>query len=186
VSTHARKLDARDVKIGSPDRGLEVQMSHPNRSGWVVLIAISCFLGGALATATGIFLTSLYEPVIRLTTESVHPRLTLLSTKNHGLSVIQVFRIDDPEMRNVGLKSGSLSKCSVAASGSGQKPSTVVTNFNRETIRPFETLNVRLFFRANFAPETRTAVTSWKVECYDNRGDFAFRLRVPSPMAGTS
>jgi hypothetical protein len=158
-------------------------MSHPNRSEWVVLIAISCFLGGVLATVTGIFLASLYEPIIRLTTESVHPRLTLLSTKNHGSRVIQVFRIDDPEMRNVGLKSGSLSKCSIAASGTDQPPSTVVTNFNRETIRPFETLDVQLFFRANFASEARTAVTSWKVECYNNRGDFAFRLRVPSSIA---
>jgi hypothetical protein len=36
-----------------------------------------------------------------------------------------------------------------------------------------------IHFRATFTPTTGTFVTSWKIECYDNLGQFVFRLRVP-------
>jgi len=153
---------------------------YVSRSWQVASIAMIAFLGGVLATLLGIFLTSMYVPVIRLVPETIHPTLTLQSSRIDGANVIKVFRVDDPEMHNVGLKSGSLSRCDVRAFGTHGQPTIQVTTLNKQLIRPFETLTVDIFFHVTFTPSTGESVHSWKIECYDNLDQYAFRLRIPS------
>lgn len=150
------------------------------KRGRTALIALASFAGGVFATLLFILLNSLYQPILRLSPANEHPKITSLASRVDGVNVVERFRVDDPEFINVGLKGGSLGKCVVTASGARGQPPVEVTSFNRTFIRPFEGLRADILFRARFAPGIREAVESWKIECYDDLGKYAFRLRVPA------
>ena len=146
-----------------------------------VFAASAWFLGGVLFTVIGIFLISLYEPVLRVSPS--HAPLTIVAyahTRTVGANVTKTFSVRDPEILNVGLKSGSISKCTIKAFGTHGQPEVEVTQFNKQLIRPFEALPAKIHFRATFTPVTGSNVGSWNVECYDNLGQYAFKLHVPA------
>lgn len=175
----------RDPRTGGHDIGPpRVKRFHltnrvDNRS--VYWWAIFWFLVGVLATLLGIFMTSTYEPILRITHADTKV-VPYSARKTAGGSLIESFVVESPEIRNVGFKVGSIAKCTVAAFGTHSQPRIEVTHVNSQRIRPFEALPADIHFRATFTPTTGTLVNSWKIECYDNLGQFAFRLRVPALM----
>ena len=149
--------------------------------------AIFWFSVGVLATLLGIVLTSAYEPILRVTPSHADLKVVPYSKKNiAGRNRTESFMVKSPEIRNVGLKSGSIAKCTVKAFGAHGQPRIEVTNINKQRIRPFEALPADIHFRVTFTPTTGTVVNSWKIECYNNLGQFAFKLRVPVQTPSTT
>ena len=147
--------------------------------------AILWFSLGVLATLFGIFLTSTYQPILRISHADIKV-VPYSAKKIAGENLTQSFVVKSPEIRNVGFKSGSIAKCTGTAFGTHAHPRIDVTHVNEQRIRPFEALPADIHFRVTFTPTTGTIVNSWKIECYDNLGQFAFRLRVPAQTPSTT